>query len=409
MQAALDAFKPGARIYLPGGTGELRSLALTLHNEPKRMDDVVIESCLIPGINSIDYTALNPRAQMRLFLLPPALRRSFEANQVKLLPLPYSRIAAHFAQGGFDVAVAHVSLPDADGFCSLGICADFTPIAWPTARERILVMNHQMPRVCRGPKLSVSEATQVLEVDDPILVIDDPQGDATADQIASYIAGLVPNGAVLQYGIGSVPRAVPAALRNHRKLRIVSGMITTEVFDLLDAEALDRDCCHLTGMAVGTKSLYARASVEPLIEFANVARTHSVSHLAALSAFHAVNSALEIDLLGQANLEWRGGQAISGVGGAPDFARAGATSLGGCSIIGLPATAKGGAISRIVARLKSPTVSLARSDIDVVVTEFGVAELRNKAIDERAEALIAIAAPDHRMALAYEWRRLRSM
>lgn len=407
LRGGLDIFRPGARVYLPGGTGELVSLAMALGDEPERMADVVIESCLIPGINRIDYAALNPRAEMRLFLLPPQLRASFEANRVKLLPLPYSRIAAHFARGGFDAALAHVSPPDADGRCSLGMCADFTPIVWPTARERILMVNQRMPRVCHGPTLSISEATLVVETDDPVLEVDDVEFDVAAAEIASHIARLVPNGATIQFGIGGAPRAGIAALRHHRDLRIASGMITTEVIDLLDAGALSRDRRHLTGMAVGSSSLYARVSEEPLFELASVNRTHAVAELATLPAFHAINSALEIDLMGQANLEWRAGLLMSGVGGAPDFARAGAISNGGRSIIALPATAKRGTVSRIVARLQSPSVSLARSDIDVVITEFGVAELRDKPIDERAEALIAVAAPARRAALADEWRRMR--
>ena len=134
-------------------------------------------------------------------------------------------------------------------------------------------------------------------------------------------------------------------------------------------------------------------------------RTHGAAELAGTPRLMAINSALEVDLFGQANLEWRSGRQVSGVGGAPDFARGAMASAGGRSIIALPATA--GGASRIVARLTAPTVSLARHETDVIVTEHGVAELRGKTVGERAEALIAIAAPEHRGALQDAWREIR--
>jgi acyl-CoA hydrolase len=129
--------------------------------------------------------------------------------------------------------------------------------------------------------------------------------------------------------------------------------------------------------------------------------------LAATPRLHALNSALEVDLFGQANLEWRGGRLASGLGGAPDFASAARRSEGGRAVLALPSSAKGGAISRIVARLEAPTVSLPRDLTDVVITEHGLADLRGSSLDDRAEALIGIADPAHRIDLAAAWESMR--
>jgi acyl-CoA hydrolase len=196
-----------------------------------------------------------------------------------------------------------------------------------------------------------------------------------------------------------------ARLSERRGLVIRSGMVTEGYRRLAEAGALDPDADHITGLALGSVGFMAWAA-ERLI-FADATVTHGAASLARADRLHAINSALEIDLFGQANIEWRGGRLVSGLGGAPDFARAARRSAGGRAILALPATAAGGAISRIVARLEAPTVSIPRDDTDLIVTEFGVADLRGASLDARAEALIAIAAPRHREALAKAWAALR--
>ena len=165
---------------------------------------------------------------------------------------------------------------------------------------------------------------------------------------------------------------------------------------------------HITGVALGTADFYRFLSENDVIAFADARITHGPASLAAIERFVSVGSALEIDLFGQVNLEWRGERMVSGVGGAPDFIRAASRSPGGLSIIALPASAGGGKISRIVPRLTSPTSSISRGDVDTVVTEFGVARLKHLSLDERAEALTAIADPRHQPGLAEAWSRLRA-
>jgi acyl-CoA hydrolase len=187
-----------------------------------------------------------------------------------------------------------------------------------------------------------------------------------------------------------------------------SGIVTDDVRTLCDAGALSSEPVHRAGIAYGSGEFYRFLEHSDLIEFAPIPGTHGCAALTARERFTAVNSAVEVDLLGQANLEWQGGRLISGVGGAPDFVRAALRCPGGRSIIALASTTKGGTISRIVPKLHTPSVSIPRYDADTVVTEYGVAELRYLSDDDRAQALIAIAAPAHRPSLVEQWQMLQS-
>ena len=233
-----------------------------------------------------------------------------------------------------------------------------------------------------------------------------PEG-AEALAIAERVAALIGDGAAIQFGIGGAPAAVLARLTDRRDLTIRSGMVIEAVRALAEAGALKPGGAHIAGVAFGSAELYRFLAESDLVAFADTRTTHGAAALAGVERLVSINSALEVDLFGQANLEWRGERVVSGVGGAPDFVRAARRSPGGRSIIALAATAGGGKISRIAARLASPTVSIARSDIDTVVTEHGAAELTDRSLDERAEALIAIAAPAHRDGLARDWAAMR--
>jgi acyl-CoA hydrolase len=409
MRALLDLFRPGRTIYLPGASGEALALADALAADPGRMKGVHVVSCLLPGFNAFDYAALDPQARLTTFLFVPALRASFDEGRVRVLPLAYSGVATYL--GGrvpLDVAIAHVAPPGADGLCSVGIAADFTPIAWPRAKHRALIVNHAMPAMRHGPRLALADADVVVEVDHPLPTTPPPTPNAIIDRIAATTAGLVPDGAAIQVGIGGAPGAVLHHLAGHRGLTLASGLVSHGFDTLLEGGALDPDGDHRAGIAYGDEGFYRFLANLDHFRLAPVLETHMADRLAGVERFTAINSALEVDLFGQANLEWVKGRMASGAGGAPDFARGAMRSPGGRSIVALPATASGGRISRLVSRIDAPTVSLGRADIDTIVTEHGVADLRDRSLDERAEALIAIADPDHRARLAGEWSAIRA-
>ncbi|HEY2178992.1 MAG TPA: acetyl-CoA hydrolase/transferase C-terminal domain-containing protein, partial [Caulobacteraceae bacterium] len=183
-------------------------------------------------------------------------------------------------------------------------------------------------------------------------------------------------------------------------------MVTDGYGALDEAGALASDRDHITGLAYGSPEFMVWAARR--LVFADATVTHGATSLAQISRLWAINSALEVDLFGQGNIEWREGALVSGLGGAPDFARAARLSEGGRAILALPATAAGGRISRIVPRLTAPTVSLPRDDVDLVITEHGVADLRGASLEARAQALIAIAAPRHQADLERAWSAIRA-
>ena len=408
LRPLLDRLKPGLGVYIPGASGEALALRAALAADPDRAAGVRFISCLVPGMNDFDYAALTPTTAVTTFMNPPAMRASFEAGRLRVLPLPYSEIAEHLAsRAEIDVAVFHLAPPGADGLCSTGIASDFAPLVWPRAKQRIALVNRAMPVPPRGPRLPIAEADLVIEIDHPVVEGGGAPDSAEVNAIAARVADLIEDRAAIQFGIGGAPAAALGKLTDRRDLVIRSGMVIEGVRALFEASALAKGG-HITGMALGTADFYRFLVDSDLMEFSDTRITHGAAALASVERFTSINSALEIDLFGQANIEWRGEKIISGVGGAPDFVRAARRSPGGRSIIALAATAGAGKIPRIVPRLGSSTVSIARGDIDTVVTEYGVAELVDHSLEERAQALIGLAHPDHRAALAANWATMRA-
>jgi acyl-CoA hydrolase len=222
--------------------------------------------------------------------------------------------------------------------------------------------------------------------------------------IAEIVAGYIEDGAVLQVGIGATPDAILRLLHDRRDLGVHSGMIGDGLVDLVEAGVITNarkpiDAgVSITGALIGTERLYRFADRNPQIGMRRSAYTHGESALSRLARLVTINSAIEVDLTGQVNAEQSGDQYLGGTGGQADYVRAGGRSSGGRSIIALPATAKGGKVSRIAAALSGP-VTTPRSDVDVIVTEFGAAELKGRTLAERARRLTAVAHPDFREAL----------
>jgi len=408
MQAALAEFQPGRTIYIPGATGEPLALTQALAADFSRMAGVHAVSCLLPGINETDFLGPDTTGSMTCFLLPRGWKAGFAAGYVRVLPLAYSGIA-NFLGGRLkiDVAIAHVAPPDASGNCSFGIAADFTPIVWGRAGRRVALINHAMPAMRHGPSIPIDSADVIVETEAPLVATPARPAAAELDTIAASAAALVPEGAALQIGIGGAPAAVWSHLRDHRNIVVASGLVADPVRMLAERGVLREGGAHWAGIAHGSREFYRYLADTGKIGFATVHHTHGIGVIGRLQKFTSINSALEIDLFGQANLEWLNGQLLGGIGGAPDFLRAAACSPGGRSIIALPATDRTGAVSRIVPQLTGRTVSICRNDIDTIVTEFGIAELRDASLDERAASLIAVAAPQHRESLGKAWLLLR--
>lgn len=405
MKRLVDALAPGQRVWLPTLSNESALLAAELQADPERACGVTFAGVQFPGIDRMDPLALHPEARQLGWFMTPALRRGLREGRAQLLAQDYLGIARHLQEAEpFDIAFAQLTPPDADGWCAPGLTADFLPLLWSRARRRVAHLNPRMPRLASPFRVHMSELDHAVEADIPLLDFADPQPGTLEARIGAHVAGLVRDGDTLQFGIGGVPLSLAAELTAHRRLRFHGGMLPSAVRMLWDAGALDHDAPLTTGVVLGDAALRDFAATLPHLQLVDVRQTHGPARLATLPRFVAVNGAVEVDLFGQVNAERAGGSIQAGAGGLPAFAQGALASPGGRLVIALPATARGGSVSRIVPALGvQALVTLPRQLADAVVTEHGVAELRGLSLHERAQALIAIAAPDHRAALAAAW------
>lgn len=394
------------RVYAPGCVGHSALFRVALDQAGDACAGVTAFGVWIPGVNTTDWSALHAQARAETIFLSPELRSGFEAGRVILRPLTYSQTFAAYAREGADLALVQVSPPDRDGFCSLGLAADFTPGVLARARNVIAQINPAMPATRGAMRVPLSRFDAVVEAETPLLTYDAGPVTPVFAAIAGHIAALVRDGDTLQFGLGKTQGAVLNALHSHQNLRIHAGMVSDPILGLLDAGAVAKtDDAVTTGVALGSKALYERCTRDGRVRFADVGFTHAQATLAAIPRLVAINSAIEADLFGQTNAEFLGGRQVSGGGGITDFLRGASLSPGGVPVVALPATA--GGISRIVPRLNAGAVTVPRTDAGVFVTEQGAADLRGLALDARAEAMIALAAPQHRRALSDAWDAMR--
>ncbi|SCW33691.1 Acyl-CoA hydrolase [Sphingobium faniae] len=329
-----------------------------------------------------------------------------QADAIELIPTHLSDFGRMIAQGEspVDVALLSVSQPDAQGRFSLGLVNDYMGEAARRARIVIAEMNSAMPFTHGGPFLMADRIDLLVPTERAIHEFPPGQVRPTDRAIAQIVASYIGDGSILQFGVGSVPDGIALSLQGFRDIGIHSGLISDPIRALINSGVVTNarkpiDTGITVGGAVwGTRALYDFVHDNPAIHVRPLSYTHAPETFAQLPGFVSVNSALEVDLSGQANLEAVGGRYVGAIGGAVDFVRGARLAPGGRSIVALPATGGKGAFSRIVTRLDGP-VTIARSDIDTVVTEFGSAELRGQTLRERARRLIAIAHPDFREAL----------
>ncbi|MGE5500452.1 MAG: acetyl-CoA hydrolase/transferase family protein [Ignavibacteriales bacterium] len=402
-ELALRLRGTGGRVFVPCGAGEPVALYDAFAREPELAKGLTFLGALLPGCNRHDWAALHPEAKAEGTFVSADWRASFEAGRFAFRPLTYFQTYGWLANTPLDAAFFHVSAPDENDRCSFGVAADLSRAVVGRDVLKIALVNRRMPYT-RGAGCPQEAFDIVVEVDEPLVEYDCGALDPAFDKIAATIAELTPDGASVQFGLGKAGVAALAALKGRRGLKIHSGMVTDPLLAALDAGAVDE---VVTGLALGTKPLFDRCAEDVRIRFEPASYTHDIRTLAGIRRLVAVNSALEVDLFGQANAEFIDGRQVSGVGGLTDFLRGARLSDGGVPIVALNATAKGGEISRIVPRLPPNAVSVPRADIGVVVTEHGHADLRSLDLDARAEALIAIAAPEHREGLSNAWREMR--
>jgi acyl-CoA hydrolase len=362
-----------------------------------------------PLVNRRSYASPEVGLRVRTFFMNRQLKEHLASGLVEYCPWRYGVIDKWLAEPSrFDTALIMLSPPDSRGRCSFGVQADFLP-SFHSRIERIVgFINPRMPRTHGDTSIDYKSLAAVVEYDAPLVSLLLKAPDPVTLKIADRIAALVRDHSTVQVGIGQIPSQVLGRLGGHRGLRVHSGIVDDNILALESSGALDGALPIVTGTAIGSDQLYSALEDEHRFRFRTVSHTHALGTIAAHKRFTAINSVLQVDLLGQMSAEAKGGALVSSPGGLPEFVRGAHESDGGCSIIAVRARGVSGKPGGVVSVLPSTSpVTLGTTDADVIVTEFGEAHVRNLSFDKRAEAIISIAAPEDQEHLGREWARIR--
>ncbi len=412
---ALQAVKSGDRVYVHQGCSEPEALIAALLRRSSELRNIEIFHTATMG--TADYTLPQYEGIFRhsALFIGANVRSAVQEGRADYIPIFLHEIEDLFRTGAIPIEVALIQCtpPDDYGYMSLGTGIDITLTAAACARHLIVEVNDLMPRTLGDSFIHVSKAHTIVEASHPLAEYKKCQITPAHHAIASHVAQLIPDGAVLQTGIGGIPEAVLLALRDHKDLGVHSEMFSDELIDLIELGVVnsERKTIHphkvIAGFVLGTRKLFDFIHNNPTFEFHPTAYTNDPFIISQNDRMVAINSAIEVDLTGQVCADSIGNLPFSGIGGQVDFIRGAARSKGGVPIIALPATAQNGGVSRITPTLKPGAgVVTSRGDVHYVVTEFGVAYLHGKNLRQRAEALIAIAHPDFRDELLESARKL---
>ncbi len=405
---AVACVRSGDRVLIGSGCAAPQPLLEALVRRDGDLHDVELVHLLTFGIAPYVEERYRDAFRHSAFFVGRNVREAVNDGRADYTPIFLSEISNLFYSGQMplDVALVMVSPPDRNGFCSLGIHVDIVLAGVKTARTVVALVNPQMPRTHGDSFVHTSQIDFLVEHDAPLLELEMQPIDDTSMTIARHIASLVKNESTLQLGIGNIPNAVLSLLDTHRDLGIHTEMFSDSVVDLIEKGVITNarkglhDGKAVTSFAMGTRKLYDFLNDNPFFEFHPSEYTNSPRVIAQNRRMVSINSAIQVDLTGQVCADSIGPRFYSGIGGQVDFVRGAAMSDGGRAIIALPATAKGGTVSRIVPALdESAGVVTSRGDVQYVVTEYGVAYLHGKSIRERATALIEVAHADFRPAL----------
>ena len=419
-EEAVKFIKSGDRLFLTGNASvPLQVLAALVKRAPELKD---VEICHPLAICPSDYVAPEMAGHLRVntMFISASVRKAVNDGRADFTPVLLSEFPLLFKNGHLplDVALVHVSPPDQHGYCSVGAESGLTISAAESAKMIIAQVNRQMPRALGDTMMHVDRMHHIVEVDCPLseYAMGDEGDQDVIERIAAHIAGLIPDGATMQLGIGALPNAVLKHLYAKKDLGIHSELISDGVIDLVEAGAINcsRKTLHpgkiICGFLLGTKRLYDWVDNNPLVELHRTEYVNDPFIIAQNERMVAINAAIEIDLTGQVCADSIGPRMYSAVGGQLDFVYGASRSKGGVPIIAMPSTSimrNGTMISKIVPMLKQGAgVVTTRNHVRYVATEYGIADLYGKCVRQRAQALINIAHPDFREEITSSAREL---
>ena len=417
---AVRLIKSGNRVFLTGNCSvPLHLLSALVEYAPNLQN---VELCQALTVAGSEYVNPEMEGHLRVnsFFVSHNVRKAIHEGRADFTPVLLSEFPLLFQKGilSLDVALVHISPPDEDGYCRLGIEAGLTRSQAESAKLVIAQVNKQMPSMMGDTLFHVIQLGAIVEVDEPLaeLPMTNDTDHQLVQRIAGFIADRIPDGATLQLGIGGIPDAVLGYLYEKKDLGIHSELFSDGVIDLVEKGIINgsRKTIHTgkitAGFILGTRRLYDWVHNNPLIEIRRTEYVNNPFIIAQNKNMVAINSAIEIDLTGQVCSDSIGTKIYSGVGGQMDFIYGASLSDGGLPIIALPSTTTlkdGTIISRIVPMLKPGAgVVTSRNHVHYIATEYGMVDLYGKTIRQRTQALISIAHPDFRDDLTAQAKQL---
>lgn len=403
-EEAVALIKSGDKISISGNAAAPYVLLNALAQRKDDLKDVGVFTLLMLGENPLSKPDMRGRFRLKSLFVGPADRAAVNEGRADYYPIFLYEIPGLFRmQVQLDVAVIHTSLPDEHGFVSLGVETIATKAAAETAKVVIAQVNDRMPRVLGDCFLHVSRLSKIVEVSEPLPTLAPKPFSDVENQIAQHITTLIDDRATLQLGIGGIPDAVLALLKGKKDLGIHTEMVSDGVMRAIEDGIVTNAYKSLhpgkviATFLLGSERLYEYSHNNPLFELHQVDYTNDPFVVARNDNMVSINSALEVDLTGQVCSDSIGYSIYSGFGGQVDFTRGAARAKGGKPIIALSSTAKNGQLSRIVPHLNEGAgVVTSRGDVHYVVTEYGIAYLHGRSLQERAKAMINIAHPNFR-------------
>lgn len=401
---AVRMIHSGQRVFVQGGAATPHHLLECLMGRRDELREVELVSISLQGSGAISAPEYGDAFRLNSLFVSANIREAVQQGRGDYVPVFLSEIPRLFREKllPIDVALVHVSPPDAHGYCSLGVSVDIARAAVQGAAHVIAQVNPRMPRTHGEGLIHVDELDALVEVEAELPEVPMGGSDPVSETIGRFCAELVPDGATLQMGIGAIPDATLQFLTGHQNLGVHTEMFSDGLLPLLESGVVNNRLKKkhagrtVTGFVLGSRRLYDFVDDNPSVAFIGIDYVNDESVIRQNPSVVAINSAIEIDITGQVCSDSIGTIQYSGVGGQMDFIRGASLSKGGKPIIALPSvTGKG--ISRIVSLLKPGAgVVTTRAHVHYVVTEYGIAYLFGKNLRQRARALIRIAHPDHR-------------
>lgn len=410
---------PGARIFIGTACGEPQHLVQALMDYVSKHPTSLFDAELVQvwSLGITPYTDERFKGNFRLnsFFIGDSARNAVNSAAADYTPIFLSSVPDLFYKGmiPLDLALVQATPPDEKGNMNLGISVDIVKAAVEKARHVVVQANTNMPRIIGDGDINIEDVDFVLPKEEPLLEYEDEATGDAAQQIGRYVSRIIEDDSTLQVGYGSLPNAVLLSLKNKKHLGLHSELFSDGAAELMRLGVIDNSRKSIdpgrsvASFCMGKKETYEFLNDNAEVEFRTIDYTNNLLVIARQRNMVAINSALEIDLTGQATAESIGPLFYSGIGGQADFMRGTVLAPGGKTILAMPSTSRDGRFSRIVPQISPGAgVTLNRGDIRYVVTEYGIAYLHGKNIRERAMNLIAIANPNFRPWLVEEARQL---